>query len=203
MVYYACEIQLCLWHIIMLVSFIVMVYYELRGVRYTGQISKKGGGFGCFAECHSAKRRFTECRAKTLGEETNFCYSGNLFCRVFCLCRVYSNGHSAKWSSNLPVARLFAECIGRDTRQSVQTLTSAFVLTLGKLYNLYRVFWSCTQANFSNFTECFGDDTRQSLQTLPSVLGLTLGKLEKLYRVFSVGHSAKSPSPCHPVIILC
>ena len=95
------------------------------------------------------------------------------------VCRVYWAWHSAKCVN-------VDECFGLDTRQTLQPLPSVLVLH---------------SANFSNFTECFGDDTRQSLQTLPSVLGLTLGKLEKLYRVFSVGHSAKSPSPCHPVII--
>ena len=81
---YACD-DVLLW--------IVMVFCELRGVCYTGQISKKG----VLVVLPSAKRGVTECQAKTLGEETNFCYSGNFFCRVFCLCQVYSNGHSTKW----------------------------------------------------------------------------------------------------------
>ena len=33
-----------------------MVYCELRGVRYTGQISKKREGIGRFAECNTRQR---------------------------------------------------------------------------------------------------------------------------------------------------
>ena len=91
---YACD-DVLLW--------IVMVYCKLRGVRYTWHISKNGG-LGRFAECNTRQRdELPECQGKTLGEETIFYHSVNLLCRVFWICRVYSNGHSAKF-------RHFAEC---------------------------------------------------------------------------------------------
>ena len=161
-----------------------MVYCELRGVRYTGQVSKKG-------------RVLVALPSVTLGKETLYWVSSQntrqinqflLFwelvlpsvsslpsvfkwtlgkvtiksARGVLVCRVYWAWHSAKCVN-------VDECFGLDTRQTLQPLPSVLVLH---------------SANFSNFTECFGDDTRQSLQTLPSVLGLTLDKLEKLYRVF-------------------
>ena len=87
---------LCMWYTIMPV---MMLYCELwwfimnwEGSVIWDRLVKKRG-----LVAYSAKRGIAECQDKTLGEETNFCYSGNLFCRVFWLCRVYSNGHSAKW----------------------------------------------------------------------------------------------------------
>ena len=85
--------------------------------------------------------------------------------RCMLVCRVYWAWHSVKCVN-------FAECFDLDTRQTLETLPSVLVLTLGKLYKHYRVFWNWHTAKFINFAECF-----------------------------SVVHSAKSPSPCHPVNI--
>ena len=79
---YACD-DVLLW--------IVMFYCELRGVHYTGQISKKGG-IGRFAECNTRQREeLSSVKEKNTRWRGHFLLSGNL------LCRVYSNGHSAKW----------------------------------------------------------------------------------------------------------
>jgi len=143
---YACDDGL-LW--------IVMVYCESRGVRYTWQISKRGRGIGRFAECitrqtedlpsvkpkHSAKRPFSV-------------ILGTFFAECFG----------------------FAECILMDTRQSDHKiwplracLPSVLGVTLGKVSKLCRVFRPWHSAKFRNFAECFGLDTRQSWETLSSV----------------------------------
>jgi len=146
-----------------------MVYCELRGVRYTGYISKKGG-IGRFAECNTRQRdALPSVEPKHSTKKLIYVILGTIFAECF----------------------VFAECILMDTRQSNHKicllracLPSVLGVTLGKVCKLCRVVWSWHSANFRNVTECFGIDTRQSLETLSSVLGLTLGKLEKLCQVF-------------------
>ena len=74
-----------------------MVYYELRGVRYPWQISKKKGGIGRFVECNTRQRE------ALLSVKTK---------------------HSAKRPISIILRTFFAECFGfvecilMDTRQS-------------------------------------------------------------------------------------
>ena len=97
---YACDDAL-LW--------IVMVYCELRGVRYTGHISKGGvlvarDALPSVKPKHSAKRPISVILGTFFAE-----------CFVFAECILMDTRQSDHkiWS-----LRLFAECFERDTRQS-------------------------------------------------------------------------------------
>ena len=139
---------LCLWHIIMPV---MMVYCELRGVRYTWQISKKGG-LGRFAECNTRQRdALPSVKPKHSAKRSISIILRTFFAECF----------------------VFAECILMDTQQSnhkicplCSFLPSVLVLTLGKVCKRCWVLWSWHSANFRN---------------LPSVLELTLGKLCRVF----------------------
>ena len=103
-----------------------MVYCELRAVRYTGQISKKGG-IGRFAKCNTRQREaLPSVKPK----------------------------HSAKRPISVILETFvaecfgFAECIIMDTRQSDHKiwplracLPSVLGVTLGKVSKRCRVFW--------------------------------------------------------------
>ena len=73
-----------------------MVYCELRGVRYTGQISKKGGT-GRFAECNTRQSEaLPSVKPKHSAKRPISVILGTFFAECF----------------------VFAECIQMDTRQS-------------------------------------------------------------------------------------
>ena len=112
---YACDDGL-LW--------IVMVYCELRGVRYTWQISKKGGVLVALPSVTLGKERSCRVSRQNTRRRGHFLLSGYL------LCRVYSNGHSVKviiksgrcalvcqvyWAWHSAKCLNFAECYGPDT----------------------------------------------------------------------------------------
>ena len=104
-----------------------MVYCELRGVRYTGQISKKGG-IGHFAECNTRQRdALPSVEPKHSAKKPISVILGTFFAECF----------------------VFAECIQMDTRQSDHKiyplracLPSVLGVTLGKVCKLCRVLWS-------------------------------------------------------------
>ena len=101
-----------------------MVYYELRGVRYTGQISKKEG-IGRFAECNTQQREaLPSVKPKHSAKRPISVILGTFFSECF----------------------VFAECILMDTRQSDHKicqlhacLPSVLGVTLGKVCKLCRV----------------------------------------------------------------
>jgi len=96
-----------------------MVYCELRGVRYTGQISKKGGT-GRFAECNTRQRdALPSVDPKHSAKRPISVILGTFFAEGFVFAECIQMDTRQSNHKNLPVARLFAECIGRDTRQSV------------------------------------------------------------------------------------
>ena len=129
---YACDDGL-LW--------IVMVYCELRGVRYTWQISKKGG-FGRFAECNTRQR---DALPSVMPK------------------------HSVKRPISVILETFFAECILMDTRQSDHKiwplracLPSVKPKTLGKVFKLCWVSRPRHLAKFRHFAECHAQNTRQT-----------------------------------------
>ena len=114
---YACDDAL-LW--------IVMVYCELRGVRYTGQISKKGG-IGSFAKYNTRQRdALPSVDPKHSAKRPISVILGIFFAECFVFAECIQMDIRQSDHKNMPVARLFAECIGRDT-------------ALGKVCNLCRV----------------------------------------------------------------
>ena len=102
-----------------------MVYCELRGVRYTGHINKKGG-IDSFAECNTRQRdALPSVERKHSAKKPISVILGTFFAECF----------------------VFAECIQMDTRQSDHKicplracLPSVLGVTLGKMCKLCRVF---------------------------------------------------------------
>ena len=130
-------------------------FFELRGVRYMWQISKKGGVLVALPSVTLDKERSCRVSRQNTRRRGHFL----LF-----------------WEPSLPSVFGFAECILMDTRQSdhkiwplLACLPSVFVLTLGKLEELCRVFSCWHSAKLRNFAECFPPDTQQTWETLPSV----------------------------------
>ena len=105
---------------------IVIVYCELRGVRYTWQISKKRG-VGRFAECNTRQREdLPSVKAKHSAKRPFSVILGTFFAEYFG----------------------FAECNLMDTRQSdhkiwslSKCLPSVLGVTLGKVSKLCRLLW--------------------------------------------------------------
>ena len=102
----------------------MMVYCELRGVRYTGQISKKGG-IGRFAECNTwQSEELPSVKPKHSAKRPIYVILETFFAECF----------------------VFAECIQIDPRQSdhkiyplCACLPSVLGVTLGKVCKLCRV----------------------------------------------------------------
>ena len=105
---------------------ITMVYCELRGVRYTGHINKKGD-IGSFAEYNTRQRdALPSVNPKYSAKRSNSVILGTFFAKCFG----------------------FAECILLDTRQSDHKiwplracLPSVLGVTLGKVEKLCRLFF--------------------------------------------------------------